>query len=928
MIGPGEYYLVSLASSGAIGAPLPTPNISGGINISATAGKVALVSNGAALAGACPLGSDLDIVDFVGYGTTANCHEGTANTAAPSNTSAVFRKDNGATDTDQNGNDFNAATPNPHRTAPIVELGPWVADTDPITDGFNAPYDATVTVSFSEPVNVDSGWYNISCTSGTHNDATIASFSSSKGFHITPNVSFQFGEQCTVTIFKDKIHDQDLDDSGPDTDALFENYIWSFTVVGAGQPIPYPPSVHLTMGNPSNATTADQNNYLMEKPTYTLSYNRDKGTPNWVSWHLDPSWYGTLARIDTFRADPKVPSDWYRVQDSDFSGSGFDRGHMTPNADRDNQNRIPINQETYLMTNMVPQSPDNNQGPWAEFEAYLRTQTDSGQEIYIVAGPYGVGGSGANGGTTTTLAGGQVTVPAYTWKIALVLPQGADDLSRATCSARTIALLLPNVQGIRNNPWQTYLTTVDAIEALTGYNFFSNLPEAVQNCVEAGIDGNNPPGTANQSASTAEDTSVTITLPAVRSNNNTLTFSIVGGGPAHGSLGSISAASCTGGDCTATVTYTPGPDYNGADSFNFKANDGNIASNVSTVSLSVTETNDAPIAVNDAKATNQETPLNFPAGDLTTNDTAGPTNENGQTLTVTSVTATANTHGTVTLSSGTVTYSPAANYSGPASFSYQVCDNGTTNGSPDSKCATATVNVAVNGKPTIAGATISRQQGAAASTSQIATVSDAEQPANTVTVTINGGTSATVNGVTVNSISVDGAGNVTASVGASCSASNASFTLTATDNQGATANATLTVNVTPSTAPTITLKPSVELWPPNNKFETFALADMVQSASDGCDGNLINSVVIEKVTSDEGTLASGDIVIAANCKSVQLRRDRNGNGDGRVYTVTLRVQDSSGNVTRANFLVTVLHSQNGSPAVNSGAAYTVNSACF
>ncbi len=1118
IIGPGEYYLVSLASGGAVGAPLPPSNISGGINMSATAGKIALVSNGAALAGACPLGGDPDIVDFVGYGTTANCHEGTANTPAPSNTTAIFRKDSGATDTDQNGTDFSTGGPIPRRTAPIVELGPWVADTDPITDGFNAPYDATVTVSFSEPVTLDSGWYNITCTSGSHNDATVASFNSSKGFHITPNTSFQFGEQCTVTIFKDKVHDQDTDDSSTDTDTLFENYTWSFTVVGAGQPAPYPPSVHLTLGNPSGATPGDPNNYLMEKPTFTLSYNRDKGTPNWVSWHMDLSWYGTLARIDTFRADPRVPPEWYRVQESDYSGTGFDRGHMTPNADRDNQNRIPINQETFLMTNMVPQSPDNNQGPWAAFEEYLRTLTDAGQELYIVSGPVGVGGSGSNGGTTNTITGGHVTVPAYTWKVVLVLPQGENDLSRATCSARTIAILIPNVQGIRNNAWQTYLTSVDAIEAATGYNLFSNLSDDVQNCIEPIIDGISP-RTVNQSATNAEDTPVTITLQATRPNNNNLTFSIVGTGPAHGALGSISAAACAGSDCTATVTYSPGLDYNGADSFKFKANNGAADSNISTVSLSVTEVNDVPVAANDAKATNQETPLNFPAGDLTTNDSAGPANEGSQTLTVTSVTATANTHGTVTLSSGTVTYSPAANYSGLASFSYQVCDNGTTNSAPDSKCATGTVNVTINAKPTIAGATIARQQGVAASTSQIATASDAEQPANTVTVTVNGGASATVNGVTVNSISVDGAGNVTASVAADCTASNASFTLTATDNQGATssstltvnvtantpptlgtypnaavlpggsttvtpnavpsdnvavvsltasapgftgtfagntasgvitvtgatpagsytvtvtatdncgatatrtftlivntppsvtgatitqqqgapasvsqigvvsdadqpantliltinggasatvngvtvsglsingagqvlasvsascsasnasfnlsvtdnqgatANATLTVNVTPSTAPIIVLKPAVEIWPPNGKFETFAIADMVLSASDGCDGSLINSVVIEKVTSDEGTNSSGDILIAANCKSVQLRRDRDGNGDGRVYTVTLRVQDSSGNITRANFLVTVPHSQNGSPAVNSGVAYTVASSC-
>src|SRR5262245_26227149 len=317
-IAPGEYYLVSLASGGDVGAPLPVaPNISGGINMAAGAGKIALVRNSGPLSGACPIGSDPDVVDFVGYGATANCKEGSANAPAPSNTTAIFRINNGQTDTDQNGADFAAAPPHPRRTAPIVELGPWVAITDPITNDTNAPYDATVSVDFSEPVNVSGAWYDITCSStGQHNSATVASYNGAKGYHITPNVGFQFGETCTVTIFKDQVHDQDLDDSLPDTDTLFENYTWSFTVVGPGLPAPYPPSVHLTMGNPSNATPSvtDPNNYLMVKPTYALSYNRDKGIPNWVSWHLDQSWSGTLARVDTFRADPAVPPDWYRVQ--------------------------------------------------------------------------------------------------------------------------------------------------------------------------------------------------------------------------------------------------------------------------------------------------------------------------------------------------------------------------------------------------------------------------------------------------------------------------------------------------------------------------------------------------------------------------------------------------------------------------------------
>ena len=189
--------------------------------------------------------------------------------------------------------------------------------------------------------------------------------------YITPNDNFIAGEQCTVTILKNQIHDLDLDDSGANTDTLPADYSWSFTVATGTEP-PYPASVHIAMGNPS-AAGSDPSNYLMEKPEFALSYNRDLGRPNWVSWHLSDEWIGTLTRVDTFRPDPQVPPDWYRVQSFDFSGSGFDRGHMTPNADRDKETSIPINQATFLMSNMVAQAPGNNQGPWASFEAYLRT---------------------------------------------------------------------------------------------------------------------------------------------------------------------------------------------------------------------------------------------------------------------------------------------------------------------------------------------------------------------------------------------------------------------------------------------------------------------------------------------------------------------------------------------------------------------------
>jgi DNA/RNA endonuclease G (NUC1) len=541
------------------------------------------------------------------------------------------------------------------------------------------PRDGSVIVSFSEPVDVDPGWYDITCvTIGNHNDATVAA-GATNSWVIIPNTNFLAGETCTATVFATFVHEV-----GPGTN-LPTDQSWSFSIATGSAP-PYPPSVHLTMGTPSVcvADLLSPNSYLMLKPEMSICYNRGLGRPNWVSWHLTDEWNGTLPRNDTFRADPMVPPAWYRVLGTDFSFSGFDRGHMCPNADRDLQTSIPINQATYLMSNMVAQAPDNNQGPWAALENYIRT-FEPANEMYIISGPNGVGGSGSNGGTTTTLANGNVTVPASTWKVVMFLPKASgDDVARVTAATHTLAVIMPNVQGIRNNDWHMYLTTVDAVEALTGYDFFSNVPPAIQAAIEGGVDGVNPPGTANQSTSTNEDVAEAITLDAA-SPGGSLTYSIVSG-PSHGNL--------TGSG--ANRTYTPAPDFNGTDTFTWRVNDGTNDSNTSTMTITVLEVNDPPTATDDSKSTTANNALTFPASDLTTNDSTGPANESSQTLTVSSVTPTANTHGTVSLSSGMVTYTPAAGYSGPASFTYSVCDDGVTVGLADPKCTTATVNVAVD----------------------------------------------------------------------------------------------------------------------------------------------------------------------------------------------------------------------------------------
>jgi DNA/RNA endonuclease G (NUC1) len=683
---PGEYYLIKLATNGAIGAVVPEANINGNLNLSGANGKVALVRNGDALNG-CVIGDP--VVDLVGYGSSANCREGVSNAPSPSATNSIFRKNGGFTDTNVNGADFATGAPNPNRrTTPIVELPPTTLSSDPRKNSTNAPRDASITVTFTEPVDIADGWFSISCvTTGSHNSATVVP-GGANGWIIIPNVNFQPGEQCSITVNKEFVHDSDLDDSLPNTDQLTSSYTATFTVATGAAPA-YPADVHLTFGNPSGAATDTSmpNNYLMIKPEYSLSYNKDRGIPNWVSWHLADEWIGSLDRIDTFRADPAVPADWYRVTHLDYTGSGFDRGHMVPNADRDPETSTPINQATFLMSNMIPQAPDNNQGPWANLENYLRTLLPA-NEIYIVAGGAGTGGTGSNG-SKTTIANGKVTVPARTWKVALVIPkQNGDDVSRVNASARTIAVNMPNIQGIRTtnpNDWQQYLVSIDQVEALTGYDFFSNLPDAVENSIEAGINGANPPGTESFSVSTVEDTSKSITLNAVSANNNPLTFTIVNAA-AHGTL------TGTGAD----RVYTPASDFVGTDSFTFRASDGSNNSNISTVTITVTEYNENPTANNDAKSAQEDTQLIFSAADLLVNDNAGDSNEVGQTLNVTNVAVTANTHGTVTFSAGQITYTPDANYNGSTDFNYQVCDNGTTNGVADAKCATGVVNVTID----------------------------------------------------------------------------------------------------------------------------------------------------------------------------------------------------------------------------------------
>jgi endonuclease G, mitochondrial len=249
----------------------------------------------------------------------------------------------------------------------------------------------------------------------------------------------------------------------------------------AATPTPTPPvstSVHLTMGNPSGAVAnaSFPTNYLMEKPQYAMSYHRDNGRPNWAAWHLAASWLGSTPRQDDFRSDTTLPAGWYRVTASDFSGSGYDRGHMCPSADR--TLTVADNSSTFLMSNMIPQAPDNNQQTWANLETYARTLASGGNELYIISGGQG---------TTGFIANGHVAVPAYTWKVIMVLPSGLNDVTRVTSSTRLIAVWMPNQNGISSD-WRSFRVSVDYVESQTGYDFFSNVPDIIESQIESVID--------------------------------------------------------------------------------------------------------------------------------------------------------------------------------------------------------------------------------------------------------------------------------------------------------------------------------------------------------------------------------------------------------------------------------------------------------
>jgi Ca2+-binding RTX toxin-like protein len=201
---------------------------------------------------------------------------------------------------------------------------------------------------------------------------------------------------------------------------------------------------------------------------------------------------------------------------------------------------------------------------------------------------------------------------------------------------------------------------------------------------------NTPPETGSQSVTTGEDEAKTITLSATDAEGDELNFEITDQ-PDHGTLGSIGAVTCDNvtTSCQANLTYTPNKDYHGSDSFKFLASDWTADSGEATVSITVSATNDAPVADDDSASTQEDTAVDVDVLD-------GDSDPESDTLSVTDVTDPA--HATATVNAdGTVKYEPDANYNGPDSFTYEASDG---NGGSDTATVTITVTP-VNDAPTV-----------------------------------------------------------------------------------------------------------------------------------------------------------------------------------------------------------------------------------
>lgn len=200
---------------------------------------------------------------------------------------------------------------------------------------------------------------------------------------------------------------------------------------------------------------------------YTLSFNREHNAPNWVAWELTAEeTKGTQRRADEFRPDPEVPEP-HRVTTQDYTGSGYDRGHMVPAADM--KWSAKAMSECFYMSNICPQDHGLNSGAWATLENACRRWAAREGAVYVVCGPVYKSARPKKIGRER-----KISVPDGFFKVVLCLNPGRE---------KAIGFYYANRSG--KQPMENAARSVDEIEAMTGMDFFVNLPDKLEARLES-----------------------------------------------------------------------------------------------------------------------------------------------------------------------------------------------------------------------------------------------------------------------------------------------------------------------------------------------------------------------------------------------------------------------------------------------------------
>jgi endonuclease G, mitochondrial len=208
---------------------------------------------------------------------------------------------------------------------------------------------------------------------------------------------------------------------------------------------------------------------LLDKQYFVVCYDRAHKVPEWVGYALttEEALSKAAGRQGSFRADSALPRG-ARAENADYSGSGYDKGHMAPANDF--TRGVAAMKATFVLTNSVPQKHGVNGGLWAQLEADVHNLASTRGTVWVFSGPVFAGKA-----PVKTIGRDKVAVPTHTYKVVLcVHPDGEREM---------FGFVLPNVAK-PSGTMSGYTFSVNQVEKLTGLDFFAALPAAEQNRLE------------------------------------------------------------------------------------------------------------------------------------------------------------------------------------------------------------------------------------------------------------------------------------------------------------------------------------------------------------------------------------------------------------------------------------------------------------